>query len=64
MRYKITKECISCGMCMEECKNNAIIPESNTKLYSKMKIINKRCNDCGDCFEICKVGAIEDLYEE
>jgi len=58
MAYKITEDCISCGVCESECKNEAI-SEGDT-IY----IINpSKCTECVGyhesprCAEICSTGA-------
>jgi ferredoxin len=58
MAYKITDDCISCGACEDECKNNAI-SEGETNF-----VINSgKCTECvGNhespmCAEVCPVDA-------
>ena len=58
MAYKITDECISCGACESECKNNAI--SEGEELY----VINPdKCTECigwfesPKCAEVCPVDA-------
>jgi len=50
--YIINDDCISCGVCMEECEAGAI-SEGNDKYV----IDPEKCTDCGHCAEICPVGA-------
>jgi len=58
MAYKITGDCISCGACEPECKNNAI-SEGETSYV----IDPDRCTECvgnhesPECAEICPVDA-------
>jgi len=58
MAYKITEECISCGACIAECKNEAI--SEGEEIY----IINPdKCTECvgnsesPQCAEACPVDA-------
>lgn len=53
MSYKITEECISCGMCAEECPIDAI--EETEDTYA---IDQKYCAECGACMYVCDEGAI------
>jgi len=54
--YKITDECISCGACEAECKNEAI-SEGKT-IY---EIDQKKCTECigiadsSRCVEVCPI---------
>jgi len=56
--YKITDECISCGACEAECKNNAI--SEGEELYV---IDPDKCTECAGwfespkCVEVCPVDA-------
>ncbi|MCL2102885.1 MAG: 4Fe-4S binding protein [Syntrophorhabdaceae bacterium] len=51
MAYKITDECISCGVCVNECPNNCI---SEGEPY----VINaSECNGCGACANVCPASA-------
>ena len=58
MAYKITDDCISCGACEDECKNNAI-SEGET-IYV---IYTGKCTECvgnnesPKCAEVCPVDA-------
>lgn len=52
MAYKITDECISCGVCTDECSASAI-----SEGDSKYKIDANECTDCGSCAEVCPVDA-------
>lgn len=59
MAYKITDECISCGACEAECKNNAI--SEGEELYV---IDPDKCTECvgwfesPKCAEVCPVDAL------
>ena len=56
MAYKITDECISCGVCEPECQNQAII-EGET-IYT---VDPDKCTECvgnfesAKCVEICPI---------
>ncbi|RLC68626.1 MAG: 4Fe-4S ferredoxin [Chloroflexi bacterium] len=58
MAYKITDECINCGACEPECKNEAI--SEGEELYV---IDADRCTECvgwfdtQKCAEVCPVDA-------
>lgn len=54
MAFKITEECIACGICQPDCDSNAISP--NGKIY---KIDGYLCTECGNCEEVCPVDAVE-----
>lgn len=52
MAYKISDECISCGLCKGECPVDAI-----TEGDGKYVIDPKKCISCGACAAVCPVGA-------
>ena len=58
MAYKITDECISCGACESECKNEAISEGEEYYVIDPSK-----CTECvgwfesSKCAEICPVDA-------
>ena len=58
MAYKITEECISCGACEAECKNDAIKEGETTYVIDA-----DRCTECvgwypsPKCVEVCPVDA-------
>jgi len=58
MAYKITDDCISCGACETECKNQAISEGQTTYVIDP-----DRCTECVGiyseprCAEVCPVGA-------
>lgn len=54
MAFEIDQEqCAACGVCVDSCKQGAIIEEGD-----KYKIIPEKCTDCGDCAEVCPVSCI------
>ena len=52
MAYKISDDCISCGLCAENCPGEAI-----TEGAGKYEIDADKCIDCGTCAENCPVEA-------
>lgn len=58
MAYKITEDCISCGACEPECKNNAIFEGEDIYVIDPDK-----CTECvgnhesPKCAEVCPVNA-------
>jgi hydrogenase-4 component H len=48
--------CISCGLCVRACPNDAISLDENTK---KPRIWLARCIFCGRCAEVCPRKAIK-----
>ncbi len=58
MAYKITEDCISCGACESECKNDAISEGDAAYVIDADK-----CTECVGwfegprCAEVCPVGA-------
>jgi len=52
MAYKISEDCISCGVCEGECPVEAI--SEGDGLYV---IDPDKCTDCGSCAEACPLGA-------
>jgi ferredoxin len=58
MAYKITEECISCGACEPECKNEAITEGEEIYVIDQAK-----CTECvgwyesSKCAEVCPVDA-------
>lgn len=54
MAHLITDECISCGICADECPVEAI-----SEGEDKYVIDPELCTDCGNCADVCPVEAIE-----
>lgn len=52
MAYKITDDCISCGVCASECPVEAISEGAD-----KYVIDADKCIDCGACADVCPVDA-------
>ncbi|MFP4697998.1 MAG: DUF362 domain-containing protein [Eubacteriales bacterium] len=52
MAYKISDECISCGICEPECPVDAI-----SEGDGKYLIDADTCIDCGACTDVCPVDA-------
>ncbi|MCJ7444199.1 MAG: 4Fe-4S binding protein [Methanotrichaceae archaeon] len=49
------EECVSCGTCVEECPEEAIILDEE----EIAKVDPKKCTECGKCVEVCPSEAIE-----
>jgi len=54
MAYIINDNCISCGVCVDECPTKCISQED-----SKYVINGPECIDCGACANVCPVDACE-----
>jgi ferredoxin len=52
MSYTITDECISCGVCQDECPTEAIKEGDD-----KYEIDPELCTECGSCADVCPVEA-------
>ena len=52
MSYTISDECISCGVCAENCPVECIAEGEH-----KYRIDPERCIECGTCLEVCPVAA-------
>lgn len=52
MTYKISDECINCGICQEGCPANAISEVGNKRA------ISEECIECGNCADNCPANAI------
>ncbi|MEN6463288.1 MAG: 4Fe-4S binding protein [Syntrophomonas sp.] len=52
MSYTITDECISCGVCLDECPVEAIKEGDD-----KYEIDPELCTECGSCADVCPVEA-------
>jgi formate hydrogenlyase subunit 6/NADH:ubiquinone oxidoreductase subunit I len=56
---QITDDCMSCGMCADECRAGAISPgKRRGSAYAKYEINQDLCIECGNCIDICPANAI------
>ena len=53
MAYKISDECTNCGVCEDECPENAISEQGDKRVIDAEK-----CTDCGSCVDACPVDDI------
>ncbi|MEW6661217.1 MAG: DUF362 domain-containing protein [Bacillota bacterium] len=53
MVYKISEECLACGVCMDECPAGAIKEGDDIFL-----IDSEICTECGTCVDSCPNSAI------
>ena len=53
MAYKITEECLACGVCMDECPSGSI--SEGDEIF---KINPEGCDACGSCVDVCPNEAI------
>src|SRR5262245_45466595 len=64
MSVRITSACITCGACLWECPNQAILPGNPRPVVEP-----DRCTEClgwfadSQCFVVCPADAIEVLHE-
>ncbi len=57
----IPEKCTMCGICLDSCKDNAIIGEKRKSYlsgYLPFEIVQKRCTKCDECIKVCPTGAI------
>ncbi|HBT47784.1 MAG TPA: ferredoxin [Peptococcaceae bacterium] len=53
MAYRITEECLACGVCADECPSGAISEGDNIFVIDP-----EVCTNCGTCMEVCPNEAI------
>lgn len=53
MAFKITEECLACGVCADECPNGAI--SEGEEIFV---IDQDACSECGTCVDTCPNSAI------
>lgn len=54
--FEITDNCISCGICAQNC------PQKCISEGAPYKIEKSHCLQCGSCFEKCPAGAVKRLH--
>lgn len=54
MAHYITRECVSCDACLEQCPTESIVKGETTYL-----IDSDTCTDCRACVPVCPVSAIK-----
>ncbi len=55
MAFRISDECLACGVCMDECPAEAICEGDNIFVIDAGE-----CTDCGACSEVCPNEAISE----
>ena len=55
--YRITDECIGCGVCESYCPQECIVVEEGVSA----RIEPEHCERCGNCFDVCPMDAVERL---
>ncbi|MBI4744077.1 MAG: 4Fe-4S binding protein [Actinobacteria bacterium] len=53
MAFKITEECLNCGVCLDDCPSGAIVEGDD-----RYTINCDECTECGACAETCPAEAI------
>jgi ferredoxin len=56
MAFKISDECLVCGVCMDECPVEAISEGEDIFV-----IAADECTDCGSCSEVCPNDAVSKI---
>jgi ferredoxin len=49
----IEEECVSCGVCAENCPEKCISPGEEAFLVDP-----EHCTDCGECMPVCPIDCI------
>ena len=55
MAFRISDECLACGVCMDECPAEAICEGDDIFVIDAGE-----CTDCGACSEVCPNEAISE----
>ena len=55
----MTEVCCNCGVCLPECRFDAIMPPSPEQGYGTYWIDDTACEGCGVCLESCPMDVIE-----
>ncbi len=53
MVYRISNDCLNCGVCLDKCEITAITERAETYFIDP-----DECNECGVCRSMCPVQAI------
>lgn len=53
------EKCVHCGVCIVNCKEDAIMCDSKEGREDIYTIIEGVCNGCGCCEQVCPIGCIK-----
>jgi len=59
--YRVTEDCVGCGICVQECPNGAITL-TGTEANRRAVILEGVCIQCGACVEACPSHAIKEVW--
>ncbi|MDO5713961.1 MAG: 4Fe-4S binding protein [Tissierellia bacterium] len=58
-RYEVTKSCVKCGACVDNCPVGCISFEEKQCIIDEEK-----CIRCGMCYQVCSFDAIKIIEED
>jgi len=57
--FKITSNCLNCGICVHECPEGAM-----SEKLGKIVIDKDKCSECGLCEELCLIEGVVYVDED